>query len=277
MGKFEQAFASVEDAATAVIQPANGIVKLARQLQKAAKDGNIAALKRTQGRFDAAMQSLGGAVGHAAQSWPLTDEQEHQHLRDADGYAAELQEAAREQGLNIHERDSRLIASPSIVRILPAERAVRIDRKQVSTIRPSKLVALLKQNQGALGTYRSEAFLESLYKVYQELTLEEDTASHLIKHMGRMIQLARVYSLFTSLPRSEREYSRTDFARDLYLLEMNDVTTTRSGATIALSASTGARGSRAQNLFTFIDRDGREAKYYSVQFRRPNNGEYHSH
>ena len=36
---------------------------------------------------------------------------------------------------------------------------------------------------------------------------------------GRVVQLERVYRLFTSLPGSDREYNRTDFTRDLYLLD----------------------------------------------------------
>ena len=39
----------------------------------------------------------------------------------------------------------------------------------------------------------------------------------------------RVYRLFTSLPGSDREYNRTDFTRDLYLLDRDGPKTTRRG------------------------------------------------
>ena len=263
MDGFEQAFASVEEAAMTTVQSAGSLAKLAKQLEKAAKEGNIGTIKRTQGRFGAALEELGKAVDVAVASWPFGDESEQQYLRD--GYAEELRRVAREQGLNIYERDGRLIASPSIVRVLPADRAVRIDRKRVSTIRPSALISLLLDNQKKPGTYKSGDFLESLYQVYLEL-VREDPTGRLVKGTGRVIPLSRIYSLLTSLPGSGREYTRTDFARDLYLLDTSGVTTTRSGAMANFPASTGTRSPKAQDIFTFVDSDGQDVQYYGIQF-----------
>lgn len=262
MGQFEQAFADAEEAAAEAVKSAASLGRLAKQLEKAAKEGNIAALKRTQGRFEDALGELGQAVGNAVACWPFVEEEEQQYLRD--GYSAELSEAASARGLSIHERDGRLIASPSIVRVLPSDRAVRIDRKRISAIRPSALIGLLLENQKKPGTYRSEAFLEALSKVYMEL-VREDSAGRLVKGAsGRVIPLSRIYNLFTSLPGSDREYTRTDFARDLYLLDTSGVTTTKSGATVSFPASSGTR--RAADLFTFVDSDGRDVQYYGIRF-----------
>ena len=83
-------------------------------------------------------------------------------------YAAELRQTAQEKGLDIYERDGRLIAPPSMVRVLPGELAVRIDRKQTSTIRPSYLAELLLENQKKPVRYQSGAFLEAIYNVYSD-------------------------------------------------------------------------------------------------------------
>ena len=264
MDGFEQAFASAEEAAAGTVRSAGNLSKLAKQLEKAAKEGNIAGIKRAQSRFGAALEELSRVIDNASSSWPFGEEQEQQYLRD--GYAAELRDIAQERGLNVYERDGRLIASPSIVRILPADRAVRIDRKRVSTIRPSALVGLLLENQKKPGTYKSEAFLESLYKVYMEL-VREDSAGRLVKGTpGRVVPLSRIYGLFTSLPGSDREYTRTDFARDLYLLDTGGVTTMKSGAVVSFPTSTGARSAKTADVFTFVDSDGRDVQYYGVRF-----------
>lgn len=264
MDGFEQAFAAVEEAAGATARSAGELAKLAKRLEKAAREGNIGAIKREQSRFEASLEDLRKATDEAVASWPFSESGEQQHLRD--GYAGELQRAAEERGLNVYERDGRLIASPSIVRVLPADRAVRIDRKRVSAIRPSALVSLLLENQKKPGTYKSEAFLESLYRGYMEL-VREDSASRLVKGApGRVVPLSRVYNLFTLPPGSEREYSRTDFARDLYLLDTSGTTVTRSGATVAFPASTGARSPRAQDTFTFVNPDGQDVQYYGIRF-----------
>lgn len=262
MGQFEQAFADAEEAAAGAVKSAASLGRLAKQLEKAAQAGNITAIRREQAKFSTALEELNHAVEGAVSSWPFLEEEEQQYLRE--GYSAELSEAASARGLNIHERDGRLIASPSIVRVLPSDRAVRIDRKRVSAIRPSTLVDLLLENQKKPGTYRSEAFLEALYKVYVEL-VREDSAGRLVRGAsGRVIPLSRVYNLFTSLPGSEREYTRTDFARDLYLLDTSSVATTKSGATVSFPASTGTR--KAADLFTFVDSDGRDVQYYGIRF-----------
>lgn len=123
MGRLEQAFADVEDAAEAALKSASALTKSAKDLQKAAKEGNIAAIKREQGRLDGALDDLSNGVSAAVSSWPLEESEEDAYLRD--GYAEELREAAAERGLTMHERDGRLLASPSIVRLLPGDRAIR--------------------------------------------------------------------------------------------------------------------------------------------------------
>ena len=263
MVEFEQAFAGVEEAAQAAAQSAVGLAKLARQLEKAAKGGNIAAMKKAQGNLAAAIGSVGQATDHAANAWRLADEDEQDYLRD--GYAAELRRIAQAHGLSLYERDGRLIASPSIVKVLPNERAVRIDRKRLATIRPSALVNFLRESQTKRSAYTNEAFLEALHKVYREVAREAPSKRAAKEASGLVIPLLRVYTLLTSLPGSDRNYTRMDFARDLYLLDRSGVVTTRSSAAVSFHASTGARSSKA-DMFTFVDQHGQEIQYYGIRF-----------
>ena len=264
MNTFEQGFSDTERAADSTLKSAADLAKLARQLQKAARDGNITAIKRSQCKLEASLGDLRQAVANAVRSWPFEDGEEEQYLKN--GYTAELRGAASDRGLEIHERDARLISHPSIVQILPSQRAVRIDRKKVSTIRPSYLVDLLIQNQKKPGRFASERFLLALYEVYSEL-VKEDYADRLMQRVqGRVVQLSRIYKLFTSLPGSTRDYTPTDFARDLYLLDTSGLTKTKSGATVSFPASTGTRG--AKGLFTFVGPDGRNVQYYGVRFTK---------
>lgn len=262
MGRLEQAFADVEGAAEAALKSAKDLESLAKRLQKAAKEGNIAAIKREQGRLDGALSALSEDVSAAAGSWTLEEAEEEARIRD--GYADELREAAAERGLTLHERDGRLFASPSIVRVLPSERAVRIDRKQVSAIRPSHLAQLLAENQKRQGKYPVARFLEALYEVYVDIVRGDESASRLMQQekQGRVVPLARIYRLFTSLPGQRREYTNADFARDLYLLETSGATTTKSGAVASFPASSGTR----REVFTFVGPDGQDAQYYAVRF-----------
>ncbi len=263
MDSFEQAFSDTEKAAAATVASAGDLIKLAKQLQKASKEGNIAAMKRVQGRLDVTLASLGQTVANAVQSWPFRDDEEEQYLRD--GYSNELRRIAAERELEFHERDGRLISHPSIVRILPGERAVRIDKKKISTIRPSYLADVLLKNQQKPGRYQSGIFLEALYNVYLDIVREEfPDRQRLVKTGGRVVPLDRIYRLFTSLPGSSREYDRTDFARDLYILESNGPKQTRNGAAVSFPSSTGTR--RSKGLFSFVGPDGRDVEYYGLRF-----------
>lgn len=262
MDSFEQAFSDTERAAAATLAAAAALVRQAKALQKAAKEGNIAAIKRQQIGLDTALSNLGQTVNNSVHSWPFQEEQEEQYLRE--DYADELIQVAAARGMQIHEQDGRLISSPSIVRILAGDRAVRIDKGQTATIRPSHLVGLLQARQKRASGYRPGAFLESLYAVYADIAREDGSERLMAGRQGRVIPLARIYRLMTALPSARREYNETDFARDLYQLDTSGIKTTRSGATVSFPASTGARSSRG--VFTFVDPDGNSVSYYGIRF-----------
>lgn len=261
MDSFEQAFSDTERAAKSTLDSAGELIRLAKQLQKASREGNLAAMKRTQGRLNDALGTLGQTAANAVQAWPFRDGEEEQYLRD--GYAAELRRIASERGLDMHERDDRLISHPSVVRILPGERAVRIDKKKVSSIRPSYLADLLLKNQEKPGRYQSGAFIESLYAVYSDIVKEEGS-DRLMRTAVRVVPLERIYRLFTSLPGSSRDYDRTDFARDLYLLDTKGPKRTKQGADVSFPSSTGTR--RSKGVFSFVGPDGRDVQYYGLRF-----------
>ena len=256
MVSFEQAFSDTERAAEAVSESVRRVGTEARALARAAKTGNLSAIRRAQAGLDDALNALQQNAVNASH-WPFHEEEEEQYM--ADRYAEELRHAAEKQGLDMYERDGNLISYPSIVRIVPRERAVRIDRKKVSTIRPSHLASVLMANQNKSSGFSSTRFLESLYNVYSDIISNESS------DRGRVVQLARIYRLLTSLPGANREYDRSDFARDLYLIDSNGPKLTRRGAVVSFPSSTGTRR-RSSDLFSFIGLDGQSVEYYGIRF-----------
>ena len=261
MVSFEQAFSDAERAADSALKSAADLMRQVRALKKAAQTGNIAAVKRSQDRLDEALGALRQEVVNAISSWPFDDDDEKQYLNDH--YADELRHAAEELGLDIHERDGRLISHPSIVRILPGECAVRVDRKKVSNIRPSHLADFLLANQNKSSGFRPNRFLESLYTVYSDIVSGE-SSGRMVEGPSLVVPLVRIYKLLTSLPGASREYDRSDFARDLYILDANGPHRTRRGALVSFHASTGAKSDR--DLFSFIGPDGQSVVYYGIRF-----------
>ena len=253
MTGFEQAFEDTEKAASSAVVSAGALVKLARKVQKAAQQGRIGDVKRAQRDLAAAGSDLRQAVANVIEAWPFGEEDEEQYFKEH--YARELRYAAEELGLDIYEQDGKLISYPSIVRVLPARRAITIGGKQVSAIRPGYVARLLLDSRNKPVRHKSDAFLEALYRVYSDIEQGE---------VGRVVPLARIYKLFTSLPGAGREYDKTDFGRDLYLLDVNGPRRTKKGSAISFPASSGTRG--RSGLFSFVGPDGQEVRYYGIRF-----------
>ncbi len=262
MISLEQAFGDTERAAESALRGARRLSTQARALERAAKTGNITAIKREQGKLAEALSVVQQEVQNAASSWSFSDEEVEQYLNER--YADELQSAAVDVGLKVYERDGNLFSYPSVLRVLPRENAVRVDRKKNSTIRPSHLAEQLLKSQTKTSGFTPARFLESLYSVYTGILSREDSG-RLMKSTGVVVPLIKIYRLMTALPGADREYDRSDFARDLYMLDAEGPRQTRSGATVSFPSSTGTRRG-SSDLFTFVGPEGESVEYYGLRF-----------
>jgi hypothetical protein len=249
---FEAGFADVERAAVAaekVIGLLSGAIK---QLHRASSEGDIYKVRKSADRLVTILESTSQEVQNARSAWPFTPEAEEQYLRES--FAAEVIERAKSENLQIQQRDEGLVVFPSILRILPSDRAVRINRKRVPSVRPSAIVKKLKAAQSRKPK-SPEAVLETLHRAYRLLVGKE---------YGKTITLASIYDALTMLPGSTASFDQTDFVRDLFLLDRSGVTRTKSGAVCSLPASTGTK--TARNTYFFVAPDGETVTYYGIRF-----------
>jgi len=249
---FEQGFADVERAAATAEKAAKGLAAAAKAMVRAAQEGDIAALDRNAEKVGGAAETAAREAANARRAWPFSPEAEEQFLQD--GYTAELLGAADSIGLKMQPRDGTLVSYPFIIRILPGERAVRINKTRFTGLRPSRLAAKLKADQDRKSKSAMQPFLEALHNAYR-LVCGKD-------HHGASVPLARIYRAFTMLPGAE--YSKDDFARDLFSLDRSGITETRSGARVALPASTGTK--TPGNTFVCVAPDGEVVTYYAIRF-----------
>ena len=272
MVSLEQTFSKTEEAAESARKAAAAVVLQARAMSKAAQTGNIAMIKRSQEKLVDALAALQHEVSQASSCWPLTEEREIQLFKEE--FTQQLVAAAAEMGLELHERDKLLIAYPSIVRIIASDRAVRIDRKKVSTVRPSYLARLLLKNRNKSSGFSPERFLEALFKVYSDITAVKADP---IGDIGSpVVPLARIYSLMTALPGSSLEYDRNDFSRDLYTLDSNGPHRTKKGAAVSFPSSTGTKH-RKSDIFTFVGPTATMSTITGFAFQSPPDEQRNSH
>lgn len=256
-GRFETAFEDAERAAQSAVKAAAALTGTAKLLQKAAQTGDVGMLRRSSEKLQAASYTARQEIANAISVWPFSPEQEEEILRS--GFEDELISAGRAAGLEIRRTDDRLFAFPYVVRVLPKENAVQVNRKKITGIRPTNLVKILQANSNARPKWSPERFIESLFGAY---TLVLGT-----RRPGSTVHLAGVYKAFTLLPGSAAEYSPTDFSRDIFFLDRSGVTRTKSGARLALPAATGTKG--GAKTFTAVTPDGSLVVYYGISFSDP--------
>lgn len=253
---FEHGFADAERAAQAVERAAKDLLKAAKQMEKSAQEGDIKKLRKAAATITTAADVAKQSSVNAQAAWPFSEPGEHEYLEHQ--FSDEFLATARSIGLTAYRSDDRLVAFPSILRILPADRAFKIDRNRTVSLRPSYLAKLLLENQKKGPRSKAEHFLEALYVAYKLLVPKADR--------GIAIKLADVYEAFTLQPGAKQEYGRSEFTRDIYMLAVSPVRTTKSGAVVDLQASTSARGAE-RDKFPFVAPNGEVQMYYAVKFK----------
>jgi hypothetical protein len=253
----ETALAATEAAADRALTAAAQLTQTVRRLRTAAQVGNLRDLRAMLAAVTQAAERASEQAASAAASWRLDDEA---YLASGQ-FTRELLATAQAAGLQLFERDERLYCYPVLVRVAPAERSVFVDRARERRIRPSVLVGHLREVQRKPPRFRPEAFLESLFAAYGYLVQRHGPDA---LNDGHTEQLVRVYELMTLQPGATREYSRQEFARDIYLLDRLGVTTTRRGYVVSFPASTGARA--AGGSVRVVTESGQEKVYYGIAF-----------
>lgn len=256
-GTFEAALSATEARAAATLQSA---AALTRELKRV-KAGSAAGQARELRRALEAAETLAAQLAEAARSLRAGYDFDEQAYLASGAYAKELLATAATAGVDVFEEDERLLCYPSLVRIVPEQAALEVDRKRERRLRPSVVVALLAAAQRKGPRFRPEPFLDSLRNAY-ELVVARDG-----KRPDAVVRLIDVWAVLTVLPGQAREYTKQEFARDLYLLDQSGLTTTsRSGRRLRWSASTGTKGA---GVLTTVTRGGQQRRYWGIAFSLP--------
>jgi len=234
-----------------------GTASLARELKRAraaAASGQVRDLRRALDAAAALARDLAGQVRAASDAYDI-DESD---LLASGAYAKELLAVASEAGVAIFEEDDRLLCYPSIVRVLPGDLALEIDRRKARGLRPSVVVEQLRRAQQAGPRFRAEPFLASLLAAYDLVVARQG------KVRGAVVRLVDVYAVLTLLPGQARDYTKPEFARDLYLLDQTGLTAVGSPERrMRWAASTGTRQS---GVLTTVAKSGQQQRYWGIAF-----------
>jgi hypothetical protein len=255
----EQALAQAEADADVALKAASNVVGALRRYRNAARQGQLRELRTATEAAQRALQTLDQEVANVAESWDFDEEAYLQ----GEGFVDELIAQGNRLGLHISVQDNRLYSYPALLRVLPGDRAVLVDKARERRLRPSVLAGLLRDLQKRPPRFKAADFLNALHDAYQVAIKQHGT--RLME--GSPVPLLDLYELLTMLPGQAREYSRQEFARDVYLLDQSGETTTKSGARVAFHASTGTKLRRG--TLTIVTQNGQEKRYYAISFAPP--------
>ncbi|MGI8680329.1 MAG: hypothetical protein ACR2LX_16910 [Jatrophihabitans sp.] len=252
--RFEGALARAENDIQAATRTAAAVTRELKRARSSAASGQVRDLRRAFDAATDAVRELQQAVADTTESYDV-DESE---LLSSGAYAKELLASAAEAGVAMFEEDDRLLCYPSIVRILPGELALDVDRRRVRGLRPSAVVAQLQRAQNAGPRFKTGPFLASLLAGYELVVAQQGKAR------GAVVRLQDVYAVLTLLPGQAREYSKPEFTRDLYLLDQSGETEVGStGRTLRWAASTGTRTS---GVLSTVAKSGQQQQYWGIAF-----------
>lgn len=260
MGDFETALAATEADARAALRAAEAAIRNLKKLVAATAIGDIGALERSLDDADSSIQALREQFRNTRDGWTF----DAQAYGERGMLTQELLETATTAGLSVHEQDGRIFSYPVLVRVLPGERAILLDKTKYRQIRPSVVVDRLERLKKRPARFRPENFISTLYEVYDLQLRMEGNRNRRLDGDGSPVKVIQLYKLLTLFPGQEREYSRADFTRDLYLLDRSGTTTSRDGR-LEIRLQPPSRA--GQTPFQIVDEDGRQRDYYAVSFR----------
>jgi len=173
-------------------------------------------------------------------------------------YTKELMAAAAEAGLAMFEEDDRLLCYPSLIRVLPGELAIEVDRRRERRLRPTIVVDLLTRTQQAGAKAKPEPFIASLLAAYDFVVAAQG------KTAGAVVRVVEVYAVLTLLPGQSKDYTKQEFARDLYLLDRSGVSTVGNPRRrLRWAAST---GTKQAGVLTTVAASGQQQRYWGIAF-----------
>ena len=239
---------------------AAALLKAARRLRRAAREGNVASLPaataaaqadagRIQESFANADAALGYDVAEAFASGSWLDE---------------LAAAAKAAGVVLVRRDGRVTAYPVALRLDARAQGVRVGRKLERRIRPSFLAAQLKAMQQRPERFNARQFLDRLFLLYESKARAEDAGWRPARPgPGPLVALAELHGQLTVLPAAAADYPQEEFVTDLLRLDRQPDATGSQGHRFELGGSTGRKGGKRLTLF---DEAGEQHDYYAIRF-----------
>ncbi|MHB8451783.1 MAG: hypothetical protein ACYDAQ_15255 [Mycobacteriales bacterium] len=250
---FEEALQVLERDVDAALRSLGAAVKVVKRAKSAAAVGQVRELQQALENSARLADQAAAAVADMRVAWRF----DVGEWFASGEYGKELLATAAEAGVSAFDSDERILCYPAVVQVSAADTTVVVDKKKDRRVRPSVVVRHLEALQQRPPKFRPDAFLGSLAAAYDLVVRTKGVRA------GAPVKLADVHTVLTLLPGAAREYTRQEFARDLYLLDQSGLVDTKDGRRMSLPASALTRGT---GVLTTVTRDGQTKVYAGLAF-----------
>lgn len=258
----ESALARTEADSRATQKAADAVVRLAKQLVAASRTGDVGALERSLGEAGRAIDALRQQFVNTREGWNFN----LPAYIESGELLEELTMEAATRGMSLFVQDERIFSYPLLLRLVrgstAADCAVMIDGKKSRALRPGFLADRLKAERQRTPKFTPGTFLRALHRAYEVEVARRYQGE---RPLHPTVELLALYELLTLFPGLGADYTRQEFARDIYLLDRSGATTLANGTRMELAASRG----QASRLLRTVGEDGQERVYYAISFVRP--------
>ena len=213
--RLEEALDNMGQRVGELLKKANALTAGLKKLRAATDDGN---LRQLQESLQSASE-LAHSVCHQLEDRSVLWNIDETAYLSSPEFRAEVVAAASKHALDLVEHEGELLAFPLTVRVLPKERAIRINHDREIQLRPSLLVARLKALQSQHSPFIAHEFIRLLLTGYKSALGQDPTSAR----MGKPIPLIQVYKALTPLPGQSAKYSLEVFTFDIYRLNESGI------------------------------------------------------
>lgn len=249
----EEALRSMELGADSAIRALTAAIKEAKRAKTAAAVGQVRELQQALESAARLANQAADAVGGLRGGWSF----DVGAWFASGDYTKELLATAQEAGVKAYESDQRILCYPLIVEVSTSDTTVVVDKKKQRCVRPSVVIRNLASLQQKPPKFKPDAFLQSLAGAYDLMVRAGGGRP------GATVKLVDVHNVLTLLPGTARDYTKHEFARDLYLLDQSGITGTKDGRHMNLPASALTRGG---GVLTTVTRGGQTKVYAGIAF-----------
>ena len=208
-GAFEAALSATEIQAAATLQSAAALTRELKRVKAGATAGQTRELRRALETAEALATQLAEAARSLRAGY---DFDEPPHLASG-AYAKELLAGAAAAGVAIFEEDDWLMCYPSLVRVFAARQRSRWSKPRAADPAVGAGRPAGPRTQEHRGSSRRRSW--TLRGAYELVVAGAG------KRPDAVVRLVDVWAVLTLLPGQGREYSKQEFARDLYLLDQS--------------------------------------------------------